>query len=373
LIDAATDHHLWAKSYERDARDVLTLQDDLAGDIVSQVRSRLTTKPLDSRGTALRVDPEAFEAYLKARYYWNKRSSDGFEKAIEYFQESIRKDRQYSIAYAGLADTYILLGEYGLVPVKDAYPKARESATTALALDDRVAEAHNALAMISTDYDWDWRGAEREFQRAIELNPSYATARQWYGELLSVVGRFDEALAEMEQARRLDPLSLIINSMKGYFLVLEGQNDLAIEQLRTTIEMEPSFAHAHWELGIAYVRKRELPEAISEFQAASTLSPDFTQYTAGLGYAYARAGDTAGARKLLDHLRELSKRRYVSRCDLAIIHAGLDEKDQAFAWLQQAVDQHDFTVISAKGHPLFDPLRSDPRFGELLQRIGLAQ
>jgi tetratricopeptide (TPR) repeat protein len=242
----------------------------------------------------------------------------------------------------------------------------------ALTLDDRVAEAHNALAMVSTDYDWDWRSAEREFQRAIELNPSYATARQWYGELLSDLGRFNEALAEMEQARRLDPLSLIINSMKGYFLVLVGRNDLAVEQLRTTIEMEPSFAHAHWELGIAYVRKRELPKAISEFLAASTLSPEFTQYTAGLGYAYARAGDVAGARKLLDHLRELSKRRYVSRCDLAIIHAGLDERDEAFAWLQQAVEQHDFTVISAKGHPLFDPLRSDPRFEELLQQIGLA-
>lgn len=274
-----------------------------------------------------------------------------------------------------MADTYILLGKYGLIPAKDAYPKAREAATKALGLDDSVAEAHNGLAMVKGDYDWDWPGAEREFKRAIELNPSYATAYQWYGELLAYLGRYDEALAEAERARDLDPLSLIINSLIGYHLLLVGQDGLAIEQLRKTIEMDPNFAHAHWELGLVYARKQEFAQAILEFQRADSLSPDITFYKASLGYAYARSGNTPEARKLLDELKALSKQRYVSPCDFAIIHAGLDEKDQAFAWLENAQEQHDFTMllVAAKGLPLFDPLRSDSRFAELLRRMGLAQ
>jgi TolB-like protein/lipoprotein NlpI len=372
LIEAAADRHLWAKSYERDTRDVLALQADITSAISSQVQKQLTPTQQAGLEKTRRIDPEAYEAYLKGRYYWNKRTSEGFEKAIEYFSEAGAKDRNYAPAFAGLADAQILMGEYGLVPVKEAYPKAREAATKALALDDAVAEAHNALGLVKADFDWDWPGAQLEFKRAIELNPSYATAHQWYGELLSYLGRFDQALAEVEQARRLDPLALIINSVKGYFLVLTGRNDLAIEQLQKTLEIDPNFAHAHWELGIAYIRNGALAQSIPEFRRATNLSPDFTQYKAGLGYAYARAGKIAEARKLLNELKTTSEQRYVSRCDIAIIYAGLDEEDQAFAWLEKALDQHDFTLVSARGHPLLDPLRSDPRFQDLLHRIGLA-
>jgi TolB-like protein/DNA-binding winged helix-turn-helix (wHTH) protein len=372
LIQARTDRHLWAESYDRDIGDIMAMQSEVARDIASEVRIQLSPNEKARLTNARPVNPQAYEAYLKGRFFWNKRTSEGFDRAIEYFSEACQKDPNYALAYAGLADTYLLLGEYGLVPMRDAYPKAREAATKALALDDTVAEAYNALGMVKADYDWDWPDAERKFRRAIELYLSYATAHQWYGELLSYLGRQDEALAEMDHARHLDPLSLIINSLNGYFLVLARQDDLAVDQLRRTLEIDPNFAHAHWELGIAYVRKGQLAEAISEFHQATTLSPDFTQYKAGLGYAYARVGKTAEARKLLNDLKALSKRRYVSRCDIAIIYTGLDEKDQAFAWLESGYEQHDFTLVSAKGHPLLDPLRSDPRFQILLHRIGLA-
>ena len=266
-----------------------------------------------------------------------------------------------------------MLGEYGLLPAKDAYSKGREAATKALELDDTVAEAHNALAVVKEDYDWDWSGAEREFRRAIKLNPSYATAHQWYGELLSNLGRHDEAVDQIKQAHELDPLSLIINTMYGYILLLAGQDELALEQLRKTIEMDPNFAHAHWEAGIAYVRTGAFAEAIPEFQRATSLSPDINSYKGGLGHAYGRAGKNAEARELLHELKELSKRRYVSGCDCAAIYAGLDEKDRAFACLEEAHEQHDFTLTSAKVNPLFDPLRSDSRFQDVLRRIGLPQ
>jgi TolB-like protein/DNA-binding winged helix-turn-helix (wHTH) protein/Tfp pilus assembly protein PilF len=372
LIEAAADRHLWAKSYERDARDVLALQGDLAGAIASQVQNQLTPKQQARLGNSRVVNPEAYEAYLKARFYWNKRTSEGFRRAIEYFNDAWKKDPNFAAAQAGVADTYALLASYQLVPVKEAYSHARVAAAKALALDDSIAEAHVALAMVKEDDDWDLPGAEHEFKRAIELNPNYATAHHWYGNLLIYMGQLNEGLAEIERARQIDPLSLVINATKGYFLVLTGPTDLAIEQLRKTLDMDPNFAFAHWELGIAYVRKGALVQAIPEFRIASRLEPEFTQYKAGLGHAYARAGNKVEAYKVLDELKKLSKERYVSACDFAIIHAGLGESDQALAWLERAYRQHDWTVISLKEHPLFDPLRSDPRFQILLHRIGLA-
>jgi len=265
------------------------------------------------------------------------------------------------------------LGEYALLPPKEAYAKAREAATKALALDDPLGEAHNALAILKGDYDWDWPGAEREFRRAIELNPGYATAHQWYGELLSVeLGRHEEALAEIKRAQELDPLSLIINAVSGRTLLYAGRDDLAIEQLRKTLEIDPNFAFAHCFLGYAYLRKGAFAEAIAEFQRAITLSPNITQYKAGLGHAYGRAGKSAEARKLLSELKQRSKQRYVSWCDFAAIYAGLGEKDQAFAFLEKAYEQRDTRVVLwGKVHPLLDPLRSDPRFQDLLRRVGL--
>ena len=283
-----------------------------------------------------------------------------------------KKTPTYALAYSGLADSYLIVGEFSLLPTEESHPKARKAATKALELDDALAEAHSTLAGVKEDYDWDWLGAEREYRRAIELNPGYATAHQWYGELLSALGRHEEALAEIKRAQQLDPLSLIINAVSGRTLLYAGRDDLAIEQLRKTLdEIDPNFAHAHWFLGIAYVRKGAFAEAIAEFQRAKTLSPNITQYQGGLGHAYGRAGKSAEARKVLNEVIEQSKRRYVSWFDIAAIYAGLDEKDQAFACLEKAYEQHGARLVHLKLVPLLDPLRSDPRFQDLLRRIGL--
>jgi eukaryotic-like serine/threonine-protein kinase len=371
LIGAQTDTHLWAESYDRDLRDILALQDDVARAIANQIKVKLTPQEQVRLASARPVNPEAHEAYLKGRYYWNKRNEEGLHRAIEYFSEAAEKDRNYALAHAGLADSYGVLGEYGLLPAKEAYAKVREATTRALELDDTLAEAHNALATVKWDYDWDWPGAEREFRRAIELNPGYATAHMWYSELLSELGRHEEALAEIKRAQQLDPLSLIINSVSGLRLLSAGRDDLAIEQLQKTLEIDPNFARAHFFLGQAYMRKGAFAEAIAEFHRATTLSPNITQYKGGLGYAYARAGKSAEAHKLLSELKEHSKRRYVSWSDLAAIYAGLGEKDQAFACLENAYEQRETRVVKVNVVPFFDPLRSDPRFADLLRRIGL--
>ena len=372
LVDTRDDRQLWGEQYNRKLADILGVQEEISREISEKLRLRLTGEEKVRMAKRPTENIEAYQLYLKGRYYWNKRSEDGFRKAIEYFNQAIEKDRNYGLAHAGLADSYIVLGQYSLLSAKEAYAKAREAATKALELDDTLAEAHNALATVKGDYDWDWPGAEREFRRAIELNPSYATAHQWYCQLLSVLGRNEEALAEIKRAQQLDPLSLIINAVSGAILLRAGRDDPAIEQLRKTLEIDPNFARAHYYLGIAYVRKGAFGEAIAEFQRATTLSPNITQYKGGLGHAYARAGKSAEARKLLSELKEQSKRRYVSWLDFATIYAGLGEKDQAFACLEQAYEQRDTKLfISGYGNPLLDPLRPDPRFEDLLRRIGL--
>ncbi len=371
LVDVATGSQLWGEQYNRKLADLLAVQDEISREISEKLRLRLTGEEKSRLASTRVVNPEAYQLYLQGRYYWNKRTEEGFKKATDYFNQAMEKDPNYALAYAGLGDSYVLLAEYSLVPAKEAFPKAREAVTRALQLDDTLAEAHTALADVKTDYDWDWPGAEREFRRAIELNPGYATAHQWYGELLSEVGRHEEALAEIKRAQELDPLSLIINTVVGSILSRAGQPELAIGQLRKTLEIDPNFARAHFTLGNAYVRKRMFAEAIVEFQSARTLSRSGTDYIGALGHAYARAGKTAEARKVIDELKEQSKRRYVSWYNIAYVYAGLDEKDQAFACLQKAYEQHDARLVLLKVEPLFDPLRSDPRFQDLQRRIGL--
>ena len=372
LVDAEKGSQLWGAQYNRKLADILRVQEEISREISEKLRLRLTGEEKVRMAKRPTENIEAYQLYLKGRYYWNKRTEEGFRRAIEYFSEATEKDRNYALAHAGLADSYIVLGEYALLPAKEAFAKAREAATKALELDDTLAEAHNALATVKGDYDWDWPGAEREFRRAIELNPGYATAHQWYGELLSNLGRYEEALAEIKRAQQLDPLSLIINAVSGRTLLAAGQDDLAIEQLRKTLEIDPNFARAHWLLGMAYLRKGAFAEAIAEFQRAATLSPNIIEYKGGLGHAYGRAGKRAEAHKLLYELKEHSKRRYVSSCDFAAIYAGLGEKDQAFAFLEKAYEQRDpKLVLWGNVGPLLDPLRSDPRFADLLRRVGL--
>jgi serine/threonine-protein kinase len=372
LVDVDKGSELWGEQYNRKLADIFAVQEDISREISAKLRLRLTSAEKTRLTKGHIVNPETYQLYLKGRYYWNKRTEDGFHKAIEYFSEAIEKDPAYAFAHSGVADSYILLGEYSLLLPKEAYAKAQEAAMKALELDDTLGEAHNALAAVKMDYDWDWPSAEREFKRAIELNPGYATAHQWYGEMLSAQGRHEEALAEIKRAQQLDPLSLIINVVRGRILIQAGQDDLAIEQLRKTLEMDANFAHAHWQLGTAYLGKGLFAEAVSEFQTAATLSPGITWYKAGLGHAYARTGRIGEARKLLSELKELSKRSYVSWFDFAAIYAGLGEKDQAFACVEKAYEQRDPVLLRwGNVSSLLKPLRGDPRFAALVRKMGL--
>jgi TolB-like protein/DNA-binding winged helix-turn-helix (wHTH) protein/Tfp pilus assembly protein PilF len=371
LIYAASDRHLWAESYEGSLRDVLDLQNKVATEITRQIKIQVTPEEKTRLASARPVNLEAHEAYLKGRFYLNQRTEKGFQQSVRYFYEATQKDPNYPLGYAGLADSYILLGEYSLLPAKEAFAKARAATTKALELDDSLAEAHNALAAVKVDYDWDWSGAEREFRRAIELNPGYATAHQWYAELLSQIGRHEEALAEIKLAEQLDPFSLIINVVHGDALRSAGRYDMAIEQLQKTLEIDPNFAHAHFHLGMTYLLKGALADAIAEFQKAVSLSPNVTDYKGGLGYAYAVAGERAEARKLLEELKARSKQSYVPSFYIAGIYAGLGEKDQAIANLEKAYEQREQGLAVMKREPMFDPLRSDARFQELLRRMNL--
>jgi tetratricopeptide (TPR) repeat protein len=315
------------------------------------------------------ADPEAYHDYLKGRYYWNKRSEEGLNKGIEYFQQAIKRDPNYALAYAGLADSYSQLGNYGFVLPKEAFPTAKEFALKALEIDDTLAEAHTSLALIKTYYDWDRSGAERELKRAIELNPSYAIAHQWYGETLGIMGRPEEGIVEEKRALELDPLSLLINRDLGDEFYFARQYDQAIEQYWKTLELDPSFIQAHLNLGMAYVQKSMYKEAIAEFERELVVSPNSTGALSRLGYAYAVAGRRAEAQKVLDQLSERAKQKYVPGTDMARVYAGLGEKDKAVEWLKKAYEEH--SVANIKMNPVYDPLRSDPRFQDLLRQMNL--
>lgn len=371
LLYGPSDKHIWAESYERSLRDVLALQNEVASAIAQEIKVKVTPQEKMRLATARPVNLEAHEAYLKGRYFLNKRTEEGFRRAIEYFNEANEKDHNYALGHSGLADSYILIGEYSLLPPKEAFSQARDAAAKALELDDTLAEAHNALAAVKEDYDWDWPGAEREFQRAIELNPGYATAHQWYAELLSEIGRDPEALAEIRRAQQLDPFSLIINAVSADALRTAGQDDLAIEQLRKTLEIDPNFAHAHFHLGLTQLRKGAFAEATAEFQTAETLSPNVADYKGALGYAYGRLGRRDEAHKLLDELKDRSKQSYVSWFYIAAIYVGLDEKHQAFACLEKAYEEREQGLVVMRREPMFDPLRADPRYQDLLRRMNL--
>jgi tetratricopeptide (TPR) repeat protein len=313
---------------------------------------------------------EAFQPYLLGRYNWCKRTEEGFRKAIEYFERAIDRDPECALAYSGRADSYVLLAEYTLMPSPDAMERARAMAMTALQLDETLAEVHTSLGAVKVDYEWDWQGAEQEFHRAIELNPGYATAHQWYAELLSQQEKHQEAVAEIQRALQLDPLSLIVNAMAGRILLYAGLVDAAIEQLHKTLDIEPNFSIANYDLGKAYLQKGMLARAIAEFQKSVNLF-GVSERGAALGYAYARAGKESEANNLLEtYLRE-SKQTYVFWYGIAFLYAGLGMNNQALTSLEKACDQHEVGLRNLKVEPLFENLRLDPRFTLLVRRIGL--
>jgi TolB-like protein/DNA-binding winged helix-turn-helix (wHTH) protein/Tfp pilus assembly protein PilF len=370
LIEATSDKHLWAGSYEGELRDTLTLQNQVARSIAEQIRISLSPQEQAVLKSAKVVNPEAYEAYLKGRYFWNKRTADGLKTAVDYFNQAITKDPNYAQAYTGLADTYALLGDwqYGVMSPKEAFPKAKAAATKALELDSALSEAHNSLAFCFDAFDWDLESAGKEFQRAIELNPGYATAHHWYAWHLSLLGRYDEAIEEMRKAKNLDPLSLIINSDLAELLLIAHFYDESITQSRKTIEMDPNFALAHNQLAQGYLQKHMYDEAVAELQKAVKLSGGSPTCIANLARAYAASGSTGQAVNLLSDLKNRSNRSYSDASEIAVIYAALGNNDQAMNWLEKGYEERFNPGVLLR--PGFDPLRSDLRFKDLVRRIG---
>jgi tetratricopeptide (TPR) repeat protein len=369
LVDARDDSHIWGQQYTRKASDIFGLQGDLAKQMTSMLRMRLTGEDEKRMAKNYTANPEAYQDYLKGLYWRNKITAEGFTKGIEYFQQAIAKDPTYALAYAGLADCYSARANNGYVPPREGYPKAKEAALKALELDDTLAEAHTALAFIKTDYDWDWSGADREFQRAIELNLGYALAHALYGSHFLRMGRFEEAIAEGKRSVELDPLSLLDNRVLGQSFYFARRYDQAIEQFRKTLEPDPNFTATHRYLGEAYLQKSMYKEGIAEIEKELAISPNSTAALAYLGYGHALEGRRTEAQQVLDQLNELSKQRFVPAQYRSIIYAGLGEKDKAFEWLERGYEER--SVVAINVNPVFDPLRSDPRFADLLRRMNL--
>jgi TolB-like protein/DNA-binding winged helix-turn-helix (wHTH) protein/Tfp pilus assembly protein PilF len=370
LIQVRDQAQVWAERYDRPRGDLLALQGDVARAIARAIPLELTGEEEARLSRPLPARPEAQEAYLRGRYHWNKRSEEDLRKAVGYFEEAIAADPGWAPAYSGLADTYITQFDYGLLPAAEAGPRTRDAARKALELDPMLAEAHNSLAHLSL-HDWDWAGAEREFRRALELDPGYIPGYHWYALCLTAVGRTDEAVEAMQRARDLDPLSLRINGDLGMALMAAGRHDEAIAQEKKTLELDPSFRGAYWIMGMAYQQKGNFEEAIRSYQEALERAPGNPNFLAALGHVYAVSGRTAEARKIAAELTQRASQG-VSPFFIALVHTGLGDKDQAFAWLEKAYAERSGSVRYLKVERRLDPLRSDSRYRDLLRRLGLS-
>jgi len=371
LVEVENGWRLWGEQYSRKLSDLLTVEQEISREITEKLRLRLTQedkKRLARRPTA---SPEAYQDYLKGRFYWNKTTEESLRKAIAYFERAIEKVPFYALAYTGLSDVYCLFGYFNLVSPRELLPKAKQAAIRALEIDEGLAEAHASLAGIMKSYDWDWQGAEREYQRALELNPNYAEAHRWHADFLSAIGRSQEALRENRKAQELDPLSLVISMEGAWNLYMARDYPAAEQQALKTLEMEPNFAPAHFALALAYEQMGKRKDAIAAFERTQSSSGRNPATLAGLGHALGGAGRKTAPRAVLKELHAISKRCYVSPYCFALVHAGLGEKDQAFEWLEKAVEDHDVWLVWLKTEPRFDNLRSNPRFQSLLGRVGL--
>jgi TolB-like protein/Flp pilus assembly protein TadD len=369
LIQAKAERHLWAESYERDLRDIFALQSEVAQAITNEIKIKLTPQERTRLASARPVDPQSYEAYLKGRYFWDSRTEDGLKKAIVYFQQAIDRDPGSAQAYAGLADCYHMLTAWDLMAPGEAYPRAKAAALKALEIDDTLAEAHTSLGITKFADDWDWAGAEKEHKRAIELNPGYATGHNFYAQYLIYMGRHDEAIAEIKRAQELDPLSPMINAIEAFVLFFARRYDEAIAQCRKTLELNAGFLPAHLYLGWAFEQKKLYNEAISEYQKAVALEEDSPALAAELARGYAAAGRRTEALKIVSDLRDLPQKRYVSPYRTAQVYIALGDADQAFVWLEKAREEREYYFIILKVDPRADPLRSDPRFQDLLRRM----
>ena len=372
LINVADEAMIWSEDYTRELKGIFDIQDEIALKIAEKLKLELLGSEKEKLQKRHTENVEAFNHYTQGLFYWNKRTADSLYRAIEEFQKAIEIDPEYALAYVGLADCYNLLSLYGSVSSSKTFPKAKEAARKAIALDDTLGEAHNSLAYAMSRYDWDQIAAEREFKRAIELNPNYAMAHFWYAENLMIMGRFDGAIDEMNLALELDPVSLIINSSLSMAHFYRKQPEKALQQAKITIEMDPSFGHAHIMASGIHGVLKHFPESVEEGKKAVELSGRSPFFLSWLGWAYAMAGMEKDAKKILKDLSEMSDTHYVSALCLAIIYTGLNEKDLAFESLDKAYDEHYEVMAFINMVPMFDPLRDDPRFVELLKRVGLS-
>jgi tetratricopeptide (TPR) repeat protein len=375
LIQVKDQTRLWARQYDRELSSLLTLQGEIAREIADEIQLTLGPHKQVSPIVQPALSPQAFEAYdlyLRGLFFWNERTIPGFQQAIEYFQQAIAKDPHFARAYAGLADCYTLLGGYSMVPQAELMVKARAAALKALQIDDTLAEAHTALALIVQNYDWDWQTSEKEFRRAIELNPNYATAHHWYAEHLTWLGRFDEAFRESERARQLDPLSLIIAADNGAILYFSRQYDRAIEKFRTVREMESNFPRRSILIS-AYVENGLFADALAEMEKQQHTWSDGPWSWSALVYIYGRSGQQAKAKQAMAKLEEWNQRQEIDAGTFAAGYLALGNKDQAFVWLEKAYAQHSNLLATLRVEPGYDSVRTDPRFRDLLRRVGLAQ
>jgi Tfp pilus assembly protein PilF len=370
LVDAKDGNQIWGQRYDRRLADIQAVQEDIAKKISEKLRLRLTgtdQKLLTRRYTE---NTEAYQLYLKGRYYWNRRTGESLKRGIQFFNQAIEKDPGFALAYAGLADCYDTLGVLTFVAPREAFLQGKAAAIKALELDESLAEAHTSLAFACFRFDWNWEDAEKEFKHAIALNPNYAIAHYWYGMFLNGMGRFEEAVPRFSKALELEPLSLIINANFGYHYYLARQYGQAAKQLTATLELDPNYAQAHWILGMVYLRQPKLGDAIAELRKAVTLEGNSSRHIAGLGIAYATGGKYGEASRILADLQELSQHRYVSPVWRALLLDALGGKrEEALGTLEKAYEDRDIYLSLLKVDPVYDPLRSEPRFQALLRRM----
>jgi eukaryotic-like serine/threonine-protein kinase len=371
LVRAATDQNLWAEEYERDASDVLTMEGTVARDIANEVKAKLTPQEQAQLASARQVDPEAHEAYLKGRFHLIKRTDNDLKTAVQYFQEAIERDPSYAPAYSGLGYAYELMSQYSSLPFPEAYAKADAAVRKALSLDPSLAEAHTVLAVILDLFAKQFANAEPEYRQAIELDPNNSTAHEAFSMYLAMMGRLAEAMPEAKRAYELDPLSLRVNSVLCWQFYFARQYDPAITAVQKALELDPNYMPAHWCAGMSYNGKRDFPNAIRELQTTARLAGN-TESQAWLAYAYASAGERAKALEILQRLEQLSKRQYVSPYQIAVIYTGLGDKDRAFEWWDKA-RKAGFDLVYLNAWPTNDNICDDPRFRELLQKMGLEQ
>jgi len=368
LIHAPTDKHLWAKSYERDLRDVLALQSEVAQAIATEIKIKVTPQEQTRLARARPVNPEAYQLYLKGRYFTSKWTVEGMRKGVEYLNQAIEGDPRSAQTYVGLAYYYCVANEW-LLPPNEAMIKSRKAAKKSLEMDDSLAEAHTYMAVVHFWYDWDFAAAEKEFKRAIEVNPSDAVAHGWYGWYLASMGRFDEAIAENKRALELDPLSPERSLGLGWDFYNARQFDQATQELRKTIELDSNYWATYLFLGRTYEQMGRLSEALAAIQKARLIDADNAELLAALGHAHALSGNKREAERILNRLREDSKRRYISPYYIASVYVGLGDKNRAFEWLEKAYQERSLNMAYLRVEPQLDGLRSDPRFQDLLRRM----